>query len=547
MRISTFSSFACALIGACGGPAGTDAGTDTGVRADTVADSTVTDTGLADSGLVEPSGEMELEWVQRVTSELRLGGVAEARLAPIGTDEVAMSITLSGAPAVFAADSPEEQTIGAGETDAIQSISRWRADGTMRDARAIVRSDPVLDEFSALGYGFDAEGDALFAAGRFTGGARFGLDDPNAVTLQTVQEMFGPPPVTETSAEGYLARFDSDVAIEWTSRSVSDTGFADHRFVDIEALTDGSVLVLGSFAQSVTLGAGETNETELLPSLGAESEVFFARFAPDGTLVWARRVVGQSEPVRITAFDDESFVILFRYSAAARVGRGESNDRMLAAPPSGTLAWDAVSRFDANGMHVWSRPLGSDSTTYPGMRSLVPRADGSITVGGTFRGELSWVDFPGTPALRINATDGLIAQLDADGALVWQTRITPTRDLRVQAMAPTVDGGSWVAITVGQSGLATMIGAELFELAPSTIAQRLALFRVDAAGALAAAQHLASFEVDADDLLLMSDGDLVLAGRFGESTRLEPGTTAERPLPTASAFRNVFIARYHRR
>jgi hypothetical protein len=59
------------------------------------------------------------------------------------------------------------------------------------------------------------------------------------------------------------------------------------------------------------------------------------------------------------------------------------------------------------------------------------------------------------------------------------------------------------------------------------------------------ADHLAGEnDVGADDLLPLASGNLALVGRYGVSSILEPHTPVQHRLPAASAFRNVFVARY---
>ena len=116
--------------------------------------------------------------------------------------------------------------------------------------------------------------------------------------------------------------------------------------------------------------------------------------------------------------------------------------------------------------------------------------------------------------------------------------------LSVQAIAPHASG-TWVAGTVSMHGAAfNPEGAEALVLEPSSATTRLVLLRYDDEGLLRAAHLAASDDVNADDLLALEGGDLVLVGRYGASTVLEPDSAQEVVLPPALAFRNVFVARY---
>jgi hypothetical protein len=90
-------------------------------------------------------------------------------------------------------------------------------------------------------------------------------------------------------------------------------------------------------------------------------------------------------------------------------------------------------------------------------------------------------------------------------------------------------------------------GGESLVVEPSGATGSLVLLRYDGDGLLRAAHLAASDDVNADDLLALEGGDLVLVGRYGASTVLEPDTADEVALPPALAFRNVFLARYAER
>ncbi|MCZ7683450.1 MAG: hypothetical protein M5U28_33550 [Sandaracinaceae bacterium] len=472
--------------------------------------------------------------------------LSDARLAAVPGDGVVVSVSLGGASAVFAPGSASERTVG-DETDnrVTQALGVYDEDGGLVAARAVAVADPILEGFTATGYALDSLADGtLFTAGRFLAGARFGGTDARAVTLQTVREM-PEEDVVITSEEGYVARFDPARAIEWARRARSESGLAHHAVIDLDALEDGSSILAGSFEDgAVTLGEGEPSETRF-SAAGVARETFLARLDPDGALSWARRIGGQTSPRRVAALPDGSFFALVRFGSAATFGPGEALERTLPAPPTGTQESDAVARYDADGRLLWVTPLVvDDATTYPGLRDLVPQADGSLIVAGTFRGEVSWPDEAEVPPHTVYGVEGLLARLDADGRLVWQRRLRPVNTLQVHALAPAEVGGTWVAVSVSTHGATfTPEGGEPLVLAGGPVT-RLVLLRYDDEGLLRTAHLVADDDAGADDVLPLASGDLVIVGRYGDGTVLEPGTGEEVALPPALAFRNLFLARY---
>ncbi|MFK7986130.1 MAG: hypothetical protein AB8I08_08865 [Sandaracinaceae bacterium] len=531
----------CLLLTACDGetpPA--DAGSDASVTPDAG-----TDSGPApplDAGVdAGPPAlrDLTLSWVTRVTSAQTLGGVAEARLAPLPDEGFVLSLTTGGAPTVFG-EGGAAVTVGDATTLVSQAGAWYDSDGALVAARGV--STAAADGFAGLGYGVSTRADAgaLFA-GRFEGSGVFGGSDPGAVPLMTTVEM--PDDMTVwTAAEGYLASFGADRRFESVVPVASTRGLADHRLVDVAALPSGGSLVLGLATGRAVLGS----ET-LSPTPGADGEVFLARLDDTGATTWVRRVQGTSQPTRLAVFADGSSAALIRYSGMLRVAPGETGERVLPAPPAGTLRWDAVLRFDADGDLLWARPMGSDATTYPGLRDLRTHADGSLTVAGTFRGETSWPDASEIPPALIFGVDGLITRIDAEGTLAWQTRIRSLRTLLVQAVEPADDAETWLLLTVAAEG-ATFEFTEgpPLVLPESSANARLVILRYGASGELLGGQHLGTNDVDGDDLLRLTSGDLVVVGRYGEGTQLEPGAADSQTLPDAEAERNVFLARYTR-
>jgi hypothetical protein len=486
---------------------------------------------------------LAVEWHQRVESTFTLATPADARLTRLSEDRIVISITTGGAPAIFSPGTADERTVGDEEMNrVVQALAWYDEDGRVTLARAVAVADPILEGFTGIGYGVSAlEDGTVFVAGRYEAGALFGGTDPLAVTYATVLEEIAKD-VFATSAEAYLARFDAPRTIAWTRRARSLTGLAEHIFQDVSALPDGAALVVGTAETPITFGDGETNMTTFEPS--ADREGYLARYAPDGSFLWLKRMQGHCEPHRVLALPDGSSIVLLRYFGPTNLGGGEPNETLLSNPPVGTIAWDAVARFDPEGNLVWAHEMGSDATMYPGLRDLVLLDDGSVIVAGTFRGETSWPDDPKVPPARLYGVEGLMTRIGPDGTIAWQERIRPVHTLQVQAL--TVAGDSiWAAVTVNDRGAQFLLpGDEPWTIAPSGADSRLVMLRYNLDGELQAAHLAGENEIAADDLMTLSSGDLVLAARYGDGTILEPRTESETAIPAALAFRNIMLIRY---
>ena len=91
-------------------------------------------------------------------------------------------------------------------------------------------------------------------------------------------------------------------------------------------------MVTGHFSGdggTATFGPGETNETVLTSEAGYD--IFVAKYAPDGSLIWAVRAGGNGNAYGygITSLPDGSIVVSGHFSRAATFGPGEANETVL--------------------------------------------------------------------------------------------------------------------------------------------------------------------------------------------------------------------------
>ena len=80
---------------------------------------------------------------------------------------------------------------------------------------------------------------------------------------------------------------------------------------------------------TATFGQGEPRETAL--SSTGNRDVFVARYAADGTLVWAKRAggAGTGYGVSATTLFDDSVVVTGSFSGSVTLGPGERNETSL--------------------------------------------------------------------------------------------------------------------------------------------------------------------------------------------------------------------------
>ena len=248
-------------------------------------------------------------------------------------------------------------------------IARYSPDGVV--AWVVTVGGPN-DDFASVAV--DAAG-AVYASGIYTGPATFGAGEPNETTLDTTTPFYG---------DVFVARYSADGALEWVHRAGGD----EHERVGrIEAHPDGGVVITGYFYGTAVFGPGDANETPLT-SLGVD-DVFIARYAPDGSLSWAKRAGGQNNDFGFglsIAPDGGLFAAgvleAFPHVPNAEFGAGETCATALAL--DGAQAY--IARYTAGGALEWVRAAGSVFPERTEGRSVASAGTAAVVVVGTYDG-----------------------------------------------------------------------------------------------------------------------------------------------------------------
>ncbi|MCX6647663.1 MAG: PKD domain-containing protein [bacterium] len=344
------------------------------------------------------------------------GTLAWAKLAGGGFDDLGYAITtlsdnstvVTGYfyySATFGPGEPNETVLTSVEDDDI-FIARYNPDGTLVWAKRA--GGGSYD----VGRGITTLSDNSTAlTGWFEGSAIFGPGEPNETVL-----------TTDGEDDIFIARYNPDGTLAWAKRAGGeywDDGFG------IKALSDNSTVVTGYFEESATFGPGEPNET-ILTSDG-ESDIFIARYNPDGTLAWAKRAGGASDHdvgYVITALSDNSAVVTGGFQASATFGPGEPNQTVLTSIAGQDIF---VARYNPDGTLEWAKRAGGtsvDSGDDECGSGITLLSDNSVVVTGEFHETATFG--PGEPNETVLITndydDIFIARYNPDGTLVWAKR-----------------------------------------------------------------------------------------------------------------------------
>ncbi|MDB5035403.1 MAG: C-terminal target protein [Chlorobi bacterium] len=184
-----------------------------------------------------------------------------------------------------------------------------------------VGSGIIFDESNAIS--IDDAGNS-YVAGRFTG----------EITLGS--KTFS----TSASAGVYLAKFTAGGNLQWGVGVVG--GDVDVPSVCTDAA--GNIFLAGGFSQTVLIGSG----SRALTSLGGK-DIFIAKFNPGGTLLWAKRAGGsESDYATGVAADSAgncfitgSFTGSASFDTTELSSRGQGDVFIARYAPTGGLLWAA--------------------------------------------------------------------------------------------------------------------------------------------------------------------------------------------------------------
>lgn len=310
------------------------------------------------------------------------------RFAGSGTDYVRAVATLADGSTIVGGSFSNSMTLGsqtlvsAGGEDVF--LARVRMDGTI--AWAVRGGGTGLDRGFGITHG--APGTVVYA-GYFTGSATFG----------TVSA-----PGTGSSRDTFIASVDVDTGtFNWVA---NPSGTGDDYVYRTRALPDGSVLAVGSYQNTLTLGS------TTLPASSGAGDLFAARLNADGTFRWARRLGGS------TSWDDIFNMWLFPDGSMAASGyiTGDATFGPDALTRRGNTESDVVVlKLDHDGNVQWARNGGGNAVADFGY-AVSGYADGSVLVGGYFSGTGAFGPYTVTSR---GGKDIFLAKYSPTGTVEW--------------------------------------------------------------------------------------------------------------------------------
>jgi hypothetical protein len=244
-----------------------------------------------------------------------------------------------------------------------------------------------------------------YVAGQFQGNATFGMGEANETSLRAVG-----------SGDLFVAKYAPDGTLLWATSAGGSSG---DRGDAIATDPRGNSYVTGDFQRTVTFGEGE-NATSLQAE--GETDVFVAKYAPDGTLLWATSAGGASSGdagLAIATDRRGSSYATGIFSGTATFGAGEAKETVLETEGGIDVF---VAKYAPDGTLLWATSAGGPSNDFPGGIATDRRGNsyvaGSFWVGPARFGEGEANE---TVLEAVGLDDVFVAKYAPDGTLLWAT------------------------------------------------------------------------------------------------------------------------------
>jgi len=216
--------------------------------------------------------------------------------------------------------------------------------------------------------------------------------------------------------DGFLATYSDDGTVAWVKRA---GGTGSDEGIDLATASDGTTILVGAFEGTAVFGLFEPAETSLETAGGSDG--FFAKYNPDGTIAWAKKIGGngQDSVEGVSLLDDGSFLVAGHLSGTVVFGMGEANE----THSDGT--WGVfLAKYDGNGQLQWAKGLSLDGNGGVEIGGISGLFNGSFRITGRFGGSGSIIFGKGqTDEASVSTGDqyhhAYIAGYNPDGTFRW--------------------------------------------------------------------------------------------------------------------------------
>ncbi|MBN1987786.1 MAG: hypothetical protein JW783_00130, partial [Bacteroidales bacterium] len=214
------------------------------------------------------------------------------------------------------------------------------------------------------------------------------------------------------------------------------SGTSDIEVRDLTRDSDGNIIVTGYYTGSIT-----ASSTNLLPlDQATERDTYVAKYNPDGTLSWIRRMgsVGQEDPFGVTTDEDGNIYVTGGFQETATFDSYELNTVgtgqdifLVKLNPSGDAIWARNVAWGTGGDRGYDIVYSNGLLYLSGMVKTIATFGSAGEPGGEV-----------TVTQSVGSFDPFIAKFDTTGDFYWVNKFTHT-----------VSGASLIeGLAIGSSG-----------------------------------------------------------------------------------------------
>jgi hypothetical protein len=315
------------------------------------------------------------------------------------------------------------------------------------------------------------------------------------------------------STDGFLAKFNVLGQCVW-ARQMS--GILENDAYDVIVRSDGTVLVMGEFIGTNTIG-----NTTLVSHGDHDYDIFLAAFTAAGELLWARELG--------SAMDDFAIALAPAADGAALFTGSFTGDIELDGASFSSLDEDALLlKLAPNGGITWATVAGGEGFQLGSDLKVDPQ--GNIYWFGEFETNIVF----GTTTLTSSNFNVFMAKYDSAGNPLWARKLGEGEEAQLPRVALRADGGVLCsAVYSGEYAISSQV-------LPAGIGDVL-IASFSPAGALEWVRTFGGTELDAcTELLVDTSGDCYLIGHFRGT--MQVGNTKL----SSTGNTDIFLARYSR-
>ncbi len=340
----------------------------------------------------------------------------------------------------------------------------------------------------------------------------------------------------------FLAKYDSNGTLLWVRQagSAETSGFVEQGS-SVAVDGTGNAVVTGVFKGNATFAGGATSVT--LTSAGF-SDIFVAKYAANGDLLWAQQV-GSASDDRFgskVAVDGLGHVLL-QASLGGTPTFGTGASKLTIPSTSGIDVF--LAKYAADGMLQWVEQDGSPSTDIAG--GVEVDATGNIYLTGSVStGAATFGKGAGEVTFNVEGSTAMfLAKYSPSGALVWVREADGAARDFVEGREIAVDAQGNAFVTGCYRDRATFgSGNNAVTLTPEAgVRSDLFLARYDSAGELLWVEDAGSDETDqGNGVAVDSGGNAWITGTLEGVVTFGEGASALTIL--SGGARSGFVAQY---